>query len=791
MTFTPSANYNGPVNFPYVISDVAGLTDTATVTITVNPVDDPPPTITITDEDGAVTPADNSVVEATGATITGSISITAVVGVASLTVAGQDITNASTAPVVIVGTEGTLTITTYDVASGAVTYSYVEDGNAEIHSGGPDSITDVFEVVVTDTEGDVVTDNLDIQIVDTVPVAENDSNSVKESMVASEQIATGNVLTGDSLTGVGTDAVGADANATPIEVFSGATTYGTLDLHADGSYSYQLSSTSIAVTELQDGQSLTDSYTYTITDGDGSTATATLSIVINGADGAPILQGTCMRGDTRSPDLIALDPDEIVTVATNGAVVGGGGANDRLSIDFSGFTSTTTGSATAFSATSFGTVTHQGFEHFSINAADGVTTIATGDGDDIITNTGIGANNLTLGAGNNAITTGGGVNIIDFTNGNNTVNTGGGANTITGTSGHNYIKTGAGVDTITLGGGDNIIKSGDGASTTIAGGGNNFVCAGIDVDTITLGDGNNVVLAGDGANTVIVGNGKNFVIGGTGLDTLTAGDGGNYIDGGPAGANTIVSGSGNDTIFGGIAVDTISAGGGDDRIHILGIGANTVHGEGGSDTLIVDFSDATAAITNAALAPAAPAAGYTGGIAGYGATAYTGIETFDITTGSGADSIFTGDGDDILFGGANDDNLSAAAGDDLLTGGEGNDRLTGGSGVDTFIFKSADGTGSTDTITDFTAGTGGDVLDFSDFLEDEENTGADLANYLTVNFDVVANKSTITANSESDASGSDFTLVLEGVDLVGGGGLNQADILQGLIDSNNLTVDQI
>jgi VCBS repeat-containing protein len=807
LVFTPAANFNGDVTVPFTVTDNDGLTSSAAnEVITVISVNDPPPIVTITDEDGTLTPADNSVVEATGATITGSISITAVVGVASLTVAGQDITNASTAPVVIAGTEGTLTITTYDVATGAVTYSYVEDGNAENHSGGPNSITDVFAVVVTDTEGDVVTDNLDIQIIDTAPIAENDSNSVDESADASDQIATGNVLTGDSDTGAGADAIGADANATPIAAFNGATTYGTLELDADGSYSYQLSSTNIAVTELQNGQSLTDSYTYTITDGDGSTATATLSIVINGADGAPILHGTCMLGDTRSPDLIALDPNEIVTVAGSGTVTvtGGGGANDRLSIDFSEHTSTTMGDSTigtsaAFSATTFGNVSHTGFEHFTINAANGVATIKTGDGDDIITNTGglNGANTLDVGAGNNTITTGGGVNLIDFTSGNNTVNTGDGANTITGTSGHNYIKTGAGVETITLGGGDNIIKSGDGAGTIVAGDGENFVCSGAGADTITLGDGNNVVLAGDGANTVIVGNGVNFVIGGLGLDTLTAGDGGNYIDGGPAGANTIVSGSGNDTIFGGRASDTISAGAGNDRIHILGGGPNTVKGEGGSDTLIVDFSDATAAITNAALAVVAPVNGYDGTIAGHGSTTYTSIETFDITTGMGADIIFTGDGDDILFGGAGVDNLSAGAGNDLLTGGEGSDTLTGGSGSDTFVFTSADGNGSTDIIKDFDmsdVSTGGDVLNFADFLQVEESDP--LEDFLNVTFDNATGASTITANADGEGNATDLTVVLEGVDLTqgvdsGGAGVDQAALLQSLIDSNHLIVDSM
>jgi len=42
ITFTPSANYNGPASFTYTISDGNGGTDSATVNITVNPVNDAP-----------------------------------------------------------------------------------------------------------------------------------------------------------------------------------------------------------------------------------------------------------------------------------------------------------------------------------------------------------------------------------------------------------------------------------------------------------------------------------------------------------------------------------------------------------------------------------------------------------------------------------------------------------------------------------------------------------------------------------------------------------------------------
>ena len=42
ITFTPTANTSGPASFTYTVSDGAGGTDTATVSITVTPVNDAP-----------------------------------------------------------------------------------------------------------------------------------------------------------------------------------------------------------------------------------------------------------------------------------------------------------------------------------------------------------------------------------------------------------------------------------------------------------------------------------------------------------------------------------------------------------------------------------------------------------------------------------------------------------------------------------------------------------------------------------------------------------------------------
>jgi hypothetical protein len=115
-----------------------------------------------------------------------------------------------------------------------------------------------------------------------------------------------------------------------------------------------------------------------------------------------------------------------------------------------------------------------------------------------------------------------------------------------------------------------------------------------------------------------------------------------------------------------------------------------------------------------------------------------------VTGGNGTDSVLGGTGADSLIGAGGADTLSGAAGNDTILGGTGNDSITGGTGadlmtggtgVDTYVYAAGDsitasattiasGTATifdagetitfangVDIITDFTAGTGGDVFD--------------------------------------------------------------------------------
>src|SRR3546814_4631300 len=77
---------------------------------------------------------------------------------------------------------------------------------------------------------------------------------------------------------------------------SDLSTYGTLTLNADGSYSYALDNANSAVQGLSAGQILTEIFSYTITDGDGDPATTTLTITINGANDGVTVNGLTVPG---------------------------------------------------------------------------------------------------------------------------------------------------------------------------------------------------------------------------------------------------------------------------------------------------------------------------------------------------------------------------------------------------------------------------------------------------------------------------------------------------------------
>ncbi len=200
-------------------------------------------------------------------------------GVDTITINGVVVTSVGQ---VINGSFGTLVITS--IAEGQIGYSYTLVDNT---SG--DATHDDFSVVLTDSDGDVASATLTINIIDDVPTARPDTDSIPAGEYGP---ATGNVITdaaagdvGDSDTNAA-DTVGADdATLTSVSGAGGSDStfdeggnlvvngqYGVLTIDAEGNYSY--------VRNQGTPGGVTDVFNYTLTDGDGDTTTSTLTISI-------------------------------------------------------------------------------------------------------------------------------------------------------------------------------------------------------------------------------------------------------------------------------------------------------------------------------------------------------------------------------------------------------------------------------------------------------------------------------------------------------------------------------
>ncbi|MEG1817486.1 retention module-containing protein [Pseudomonas sp.] len=275
----------------------------------------------------------------------GSFTVVAADGVFNLNVGGINVVTAGAVTGVgqsiVTGLGNVLTITGYDAATGVVSYSYTLTG-AESHANGAgtNGLGESITVSVSDTDGDVASGSLDINIVDDVPKAVDDSNT--DTATEAQLTLTGNVLTNDTQ--------GADRIASgPITPQTIEGVYGKLVLAADGSYTYTLNSSDPDFINLHGGGTGVETFTYTLKDADGDTSTANLVLNVTNLNDSVTLNGLNVEGgeltvfeknlvDGSSPDGTALTqggsftvtaPDGLQTltvggiaVVTNGAAAG-------------------------------------------------------------------------------------------------------------------------------------------------------------------------------------------------------------------------------------------------------------------------------------------------------------------------------------------------------------------------------------------------------------------------------------------------------------------------------------
>jgi len=314
-TFTPAANYAGPVPLiTYTVSD-GSATSTATLSISITPVNDAP---TGTD-DSVTTTKDTPVI--LGISDFGSYSDIensplAKIQITTLESKGRlEYFNGSSWVDVPLNQE----ITAADINAGKLRYtpasgesgaSYttigfkVSDGSA--YSAGAYTLTvnvnagNATPVANADTAPDAV--EAGYNITGTNPagnVLSNDSDADTAITAGTTHKVTlaGNASANTS----GAVADGATSSSSPASIGG---LYGTLKIGADGSYIYEVDNSNLTVQALRTtSNKLTETFTYTMADASGATASSTLTVVIKGSNDAPVavndydaLQETALSG---------------------------------------------------------------------------------------------------------------------------------------------------------------------------------------------------------------------------------------------------------------------------------------------------------------------------------------------------------------------------------------------------------------------------------------------------------------------------------------------------------------
>ncbi|MGB4866697.1 MAG: Ig-like domain-containing protein, partial [Hyphomicrobium sp.] len=227
-TYTPNANYHGTDSFTYRISDGMGGFAEATVTLTINPVNDAP-----TATNGSLTTPEDTV-------FSGTLPV-------ATDVDGDDLTYAAgTNPA-----HGTVVV----YANG--TYTYTPAPN---YSG-----SDTFTYTVSDGKGAVISHAITVMVtpVNDAPVA------VDVSKVTAEDTPVSGILTATDIDGDTLTFLKASDPAN-----------GTVVVNANGTYTYTPNANYVGG----------DSFTYTVSDGKGGSVTKTVAITVTPVNDAPVAQ---------------------------------------------------------------------------------------------------------------------------------------------------------------------------------------------------------------------------------------------------------------------------------------------------------------------------------------------------------------------------------------------------------------------------------------------------------------------------------------------------------------------
>ena len=525
----------------------------------------------------------------------------------------------------------------------------------------------------------------------------------------------GNLASGDVINGgAGTDTITASSAILP----AAASTISNIEI-----VSFSATASQAMSAFLNAGVTTLGVTTGTLTVTEAQT---NLTSIILGATGASVVTGASLTrlvdGTADSLSVLLLDGTTGGTTLTTASFAN----EETLTIGESGTDSATavTFALGTVTATALTTLTVTGSNNHSMTLAGNTLTTT------INASAATGTFNLAGNAGvTNQTITGSATNLSTIVGGtgNDSITGGALADTITAGAGADTVIGGAGDDTIVGGAGADSFVGGDGTDTldmnyTLAIDGGSVISTGyvinIGSSAVTATVVNAATATGDMATDALT-----VAVGTVAILTGTPTTGSTRIDT-VSGFENIIGSSGEDYIIGSSSaneitalggLDIIFAGSGDDNINVtVGTDANTdvINGEGGTDTLVITTALTYTQATDASLQTVEQITlGATASIVLTGQT-----DGFIITGGAGINSIAASSIADTITDGAGADLIASAAGADTIT-------LATDAAADTLVFGNvttltggADlafgALAGSDTITGFTGGVGGDILQF-------------------------------------------------------------------------------
>ncbi len=619
--------------FSYTVSDGLGGSDTSQLTIQITGAND-----------GPVAVADSGTATEDGGVATGNVLIN------DTDIDNGAVLSLATAPGLYNGSFGTLNLNADGSYSYAVSPTFIPILQG---LGVGSAVSESFSYSVQDEHGALSTAaiNIDIAGVNDAPVAVADSAFVTEDI---QPFAAGNVLTND------TDVDGG-AVMQIVNTGSQIGQYGTLNVDANGNYTYQLHA---GAEPLNTGETVIDSFSYTVTDQYGATATSALSVTVAGSDDG----------------IVGTEGDDVLIGTANIDRIFGLGGNDTLA-GLQGADTLDGGNGfdlADYSASASAINVNLGTGLMSGGDAAGDTLVAmegvigtafadtlVGGNDHEVLIGGAGNDTLVAHQGFDQLVGGAGADILDGSGASAFFTTAGYFNATSGVSVN--LQTGTGLTGDAAG--DTLIGidrlSGSQFNDTIIGGNDIEVFAGHG-DDLYIVNGNGIFLGEDGNDTA------SYVNSATGV-TVNMGP-----DHNSRSVENVIGSAFNDTISAGGVAGTLSGGNGDDQF-FSNVTWDQTGGrvDGGAGTDAFTLANSFEVIFNN-LAYSWSADGSVLQLQpALNQIAITNVEV--LHAGSGIGPVVTGA---IVTGGTGDDVLGSAVSNSFIHGGDGNDTITGSTGRD-------------------------------------------------------------------------------------------------------------